>query len=248
MPKISAVITAHNEEDNIEKCLKSLEWVNEVILIDDGSTDRTLEIALKFKNVKAIKLEKQIYFEKNIELGIEKATGEWIIVIDADEEITPELKEEFLSKIETADAFKYKKKTLVFGKWFIDKKPWLLRIFKKGYVVMGNLPVHNRFKLIKGKLGFLENPILHTPKAYSSISKLVEEHVNYFTDLLATHLIKNGYKVNLIKDIILKPAYKFIEAYLFRGFFKFGIRGFILSFIQSFAVLVLYAKVALKND
>lgn len=247
MHKISAVITAHNEEENIEKCLKSLEWVDEVILIDDGSTDKTVEIASRFPNVKIFKKPKEFYFEKNIEFGILKALGEWIIVIDADEEFTAELKEEFLKKKDLYDAFIYKKKTLLFGKWVIDKKPWLLRIFKKGYAVMEDKPVHNRFKLINGNIGKLNNPVIHTPKAYKSIKNAVSEHVNYFTDLLSEHLKLKNYRAGLI-DLFIKPVYKFVESYIFKGFFKFGIRGLILSFVQSFAVFVVYVKLVIRND
>ena len=135
---ISAIVHTFNEEKNIERCLASLSFVDEIILVDMGSTDKTVKKAREFK-AKIFRHPYTGFVEPARNYGIEKARGPWIIILDADEEI-PRLLSDYLIKLTkeaSFDYFRLSRKNFIFGKWVKYGGWWpdfQIRFFKKGHV------------------------------------------------------------------------------------------------------------------
>src|SRR5579862_7963340 len=181
MSKVSAVISAFNEEKNIQRCLESLSFASEIIVVDNSSSDKTAEIAKKY--TKKVFTQKnnpsQIDLQKNF--GFEKATSEWILSIDADEEISKELAKEIKSTILQKDyinGYWIPRKNIIFGK-FIEHSGWFpdpqLRLFKKGTAKFVKAHVHEPVKL-SGESAYLKNYIIH--HHYENIAEFLNKTVN----------------------------------------------------------------------
>src|SRR3989344_6713802 len=119
MGKLTVVVSAFNEERKIEACLKSVEFSDEIILVDGSSTDRTVEIAKKFKT-KIYKRENNPMLNINKNFGFTKAKGDWILSLDADERVSEDLKKEInkvLKNVKDVNGYWIPRKQIIFGKW-----------------------------------------------------------------------------------------------------------------------------------
>ena len=181
MSKISVVISAFNEEKNIERCLKSLSFSDEIVFVDNQSTDKTLEIAKKYtKNIFSQKNNSsEIDLQKNY--GFEKATSDWILSVDADEEVSKELAKEIketINKKNSINGYWIPRKNIIFGK-FIQNTGWYpdpqLRLFKKGYGKFAKAHVHEPIKLT-GESAYLSEHLIH--HHYESISEFLKKTIN----------------------------------------------------------------------
>src|SRR4030042_2249641 len=135
---ISAVVHTFNEEKNIERCLSSLSWTDEIVLIDMGSKDRTCEIAKNYK-VKIFQHPWTGFVEPARNFGLSKAKGEWIFILDADEEVPHDLAKFLLSESRnpSGDYYRISRKNIIFGKWIKHAGWWpdyQIRFFRKGKV------------------------------------------------------------------------------------------------------------------
>ena len=162
MGKISVIIITRNEEENIEPALKSVEWADEIIVVDSGSEDKTIDITKKYTN-RIYKKEWQGFVEqKKYALGL--ASYEWVLSIDADERVSPELKEEIMKKQpENFDGFNVRRRNYFFNREITTcgwDKDYQLRLFKKSKVDLKERLVHEGFE-VYGKVGKLENVIIH---------------------------------------------------------------------------------------
>jgi len=161
--KISAVILAKNEEKKITDCLKSVNWVDEIILVDGGSTDATCSVAKKFK-AQIFEFIKNSFAERR-NFGTKKAQGEWVLHIDADERMTDGLREEILEAISSNSFSHYAipRSNFVFGKKMKHCGLWpdyVVRLFKKKDFVTWQGDLHET-PVIKGKLGYMNNYFIH---------------------------------------------------------------------------------------
>lgn len=187
MYNISAVIIAKNEEKNISKCLESLHWADEIVIVDDYSVDKTKEYALKCKKVKFYE-NKFVDFSSQRNFAASKSAFDWILSLDADEIITNELKEEILMAIEddSRDAYNIPTKNFFWGKW-MRYGGWYpnyhIRLFRRDKASWERQ--FDEFVKISGKVGFIKKPILHyghnTPEETLSKNKkyaLMEARIN----------------------------------------------------------------------
>ena len=161
--KISAVILAKNEEKKITDCLESVNWVDEIILVDGGSTDATCSVAKKFK-AQIFEFIKNSFAERR-NFGTKKARGEWVLHIDADERMTDGLREEILEEISSNSFSHYAipRSNFVFGKKMKHCGLWpdyVVRLFKKKDFVTWQGDLHET-PVIKGKLGYMNNYFIH---------------------------------------------------------------------------------------
>ena len=185
MKKISTVIITLNEEENIKECLESIKWTDEIIVIDSFSTDNTVKICKNFsKNVKVFK-RKWTGYSNQKNFGIKKAKYNWILSIDADERITPELKEEIKevlsqkNKEEYYKGYKIPRKNFYFGKWIKwggNYPDYQLRLFHKKYGKFKNIPVHEGV-IVNGPVSTLKNPLLHY--SYKNIDEYFKRFMKY---------------------------------------------------------------------
>lgn len=241
MPKLSALVITLNEEDNINDCLKSLKWADEIIVVDSSSTDRTVEIAKQYTN-NIINTDNNSYSHKR-NLAIDAAGSEWILWIDADERVTDSLKEEIKKVINSAefDAYKINRKSFFINK-FIKHCGWFpdygLRLFKKSNNIrFDDARVHEKV-VYNGKSGRLKSPLLH-------YTDMTFEHyidkMNLYTTSSAMDLYDSGRKASLT-DIIFRPFFTFIKMYFLKLGVLDGYIGLILCTLSCVHVFVKYSK------
>lgn len=233
---ISAVIITKNEEKNIKNCLESLSWLDEIIIIDDFSMDKTLELSLEFKNVKIFQ-NKFESFALQRNFGIKKASSPWILSIDADEIVNLELKEEILRNIKNQySAFEVPTKNYFYGKW-LKYGGWYpdyhIRVYKKEEANWDNI-IHERINT-GGNTLKLKNALEHYghKDIYTTICK-----INFYTTFEAVELYKNKERFSIFKLIFI-PFFEFINRFFIKLGFLDGLIGFgasIIMFIYKFLV------------
>lgn len=238
---LTGIILIKNEENNIVDCLESLSFCDETILIDDNSEDRTLELAKNFK-VKIYKRSLNDDFSAQRNFGLEKASGDWILFIDADERITQTLKKEILYKIDSKEnisGFYIKRKDYFMGKMLNHGETSsikLLRLIRKG---SGNWmgKVHETL-IVSGTNETLENPLFHYP--HPTISEFLKE-INFYSSLRARELYEKRKKVNFF-SVLTYPKIKFFLNFFFRKGFLDGIQGFVFALLMSFHSFLVRGK------
>jgi glycosyltransferase involved in cell wall biosynthesis len=243
---ISVVIITLNEEHNIRKCLESIKWIDEIIVIDSGSADKTLDIAKEYTNkIYNIKW-KGFSYAKNF--GIDKCSSEWILSIDADEIITQDLKEEIWDAVKnnSADAFYMPRilyfcnKPVKYGGCYPDKQ---IRLFKKEKGKFNNVPVHEKIVMQENStIKNLKNDLLHY--SYNSIFDYFVRF-NRYTSLDAEKKKNNGDRFHFF-DILIFPWELFRRLVLKLGMLD-GIPGIFYHIFSAMSSLVKYAKLWEKN-
>jgi glycosyltransferase involved in cell wall biosynthesis len=253
MIKLSVVIATKNEETNIQKCLESVKWADEIVIVDDISIDRTVEICRKYTE-KVFINDSGGSFHKNKNLGIEKATGEWILSLDADEIIPIELSEEIKKAIQFSRMLGYylNRKNYFIGKW-IRGCGWypnyIIRLFKKG-VTKWPLNIHDVPKIeSKNKVAYLKNPFIHY--SYSSLYQYFEKF-NRYTSRLAQEEYEKGIKLNKLNFILyffVKPIFWVTKKYFLQRGWLDGLYGFFISMSSGLVIFVTYLKLLeIQND
>ncbi len=248
--KVSAVITVFNEEDNIERCLKSLKFADEIVVVDNGSLDKTVEIAKKYtdKIFSQKNNPKEIDLQKNF--GFEKAESEWILSIDADEEVSPELANEILKILEPratgngpragVNGYFIPRKNIIFGK-FIEHTGWYpdlqLRLFRKGKAKFVKAHVHEQVKL-EGEAAYLSSDLIH--HHYNSILEFLDRTITLYAPNEAQDYLNKGYVFSYF-DAIRFPLNEFLSRFFARKGYKDGFHGLVLSMLMAFYHFLIFA-------
>lgn len=241
---LSAVISVFNGEKYLDDCLRSVSWASEIVVVNNSSTDRTLEIAQKYTDKIFIRPNDPM-LNVNKNFGFSKATGEWILSIDADEQVTPELKNEIKNlKLEiknSVNGYWIPRKNIIFGKW-IEHTGWYpdyqLRLFRRGKGEFPQKHVHEMVR-ITGETGCLKNNLLHYH--YSTIYQFLYK-LNIYVTNEADQLIKGGYKFKW-QDTIRFPVKEFLSRFFAREGYKDGLHGLMLSMLMSFYHLLVIAVI-----
>jgi glycosyltransferase involved in cell wall biosynthesis len=249
--KLSLCIATFNEEKNIHYPLDSaLDIVDEVIVVDGGSVDKTIEIAKSYgKKVKIIISENPVMFHKNKQKAIEEAKGEWILQLDADEELSEDLKKEVKNIIRSSES---NKPHLLHSAYWIPRKNWFLtrflekggqypdytiRLYKNGLARFPCRDVHENVE-IKGGVGYLKNPILHY--ADPDFSRYLMRWDRYTT--LEVERMTEGTKLSFFNYFIWKPKVTFFMMYFRHKGFMDGFSGFVFALFSSIRFWVIYIK------
>lgn len=249
--KITAILLARNEEEKIEKAVKSLLFCDEVLVIDDESTDRTKEFA-ETAGAKVLQHAKKNAFAGQRNWAMQQAENEWILFVDADEEVTTELKEEIRLNVKTLErsnvsAFYISRRDffwgheLRFGETKKARTVGIIRLMKKGSGVWAGV-VHETF-IPTGKVKKLNGFLNHY--SHDSVSQFIQD-INVYSSLRADELFSQGKKTNWI-EIIALPFAKFIYTYFLLGGFLDGAPGFVYSFVMSFHSFLVRAKLFTKK-
>lgn len=240
MIKLSVTIITLNEQDNIEECIKSLkDLADEVIVIDSGSLDDTIGLAKK----SGANVYKRVFdnFARQKNFAADKATGEWILSIDADERVTKELAEE-IKQVMKADqfvGFLIPRKNFILGgeirhsRWSPDSHIWL---WKRGSGKWEG-EVHEEIA-IAGPIGKLKNGKMH----YSH--KTVKEFLrvnNLYSSIAAKQIMDSGEKFS-VPQLLWDPLYEFTLRYIYKWGFLDGWRGFILCYLMGIYKLSVWVK------
>lgn len=240
MIPVSVVIVTKNEEMNIKDALDSTKDSAEIIVLDSYSTDRTVEICRRYTD-KVFQREWQGYSRQK-QAAVNMAAGPWVLILDADERITSELRKEIADVVNENkyDGFYIPRKNFFIGKW-IKRSGWwpdyTLRLFKKDAGSLENREVHEKV-IVKGSVSHLKHPLEHY--TYDSISDYLKKTDNYST-LAAKELKKNRATPNPL-DLIFRPFFTFIKMFFLRLGFMDGMHGLILAVLYSYYTFLKYAK------
>jgi glycosyltransferase involved in cell wall biosynthesis len=241
---ISVCIITKNEEEKLPKCLESVKWASEVIVVDDFSSDRTYKICESYKNARFFQNEFTGFgFQKNY--AVSKAKSEWILNIDADEEVNDTLREEILRAIQLDTnfaAYSIRRKNLWFGKYYIDSYPGVIRLFKKINNKFSKTFVHEKL-ITEGRVGKLQNFIIHKPKSHEKFIYHYQTYVIKYGKLAAKDYFKRGVRINVINAVwklIFLPYLIFIREYFLKRRIKLGKTGFYISFCSSLCYYYAY--------
>ncbi len=247
MQSLSVAIVACNEAENIRRTLASVAWANEINLVDSGSTDKTVEIAKSFGA--RIFYESWKGYGPQVNSALDKCTCDWILNLDADEWLTPELAGEIqtlLSGQPRFNAYMIPRLNQIFGRWmrhgglYPDRK---LRLFRRGVARLREDTEPHATPKTQERTGKLKNPMLHLQ--YRSVEYYIEHMQRYSTATIPLFLRKGRTSDSIfafVANTVLNPALTFIKNYIFRGGFLDGREGLIFHLNHSAYVNWKFAK------
>ena len=232
--KLSIAIATFNEESCLADCLSSIkELADEIVVVDGSSTDKTVEVAKSF-GAKVILADNKPVFHINKQLAIDECQGEWILQLDADEIIPPELKEEIsqiIRKEVGESAFWVKRKKMFLGRWIKKGGQYpdpVIRLFKKGQARLPCKSVHEQI-LTEGEVGWLKSPMVHLPTPSFSVYITKD---NRYSTLTALEMKEKKLQVNFftgINYLMFKPFGIFFSLYFRHLGFLDGFPGFVFA-------------------
>lgn len=246
--KISGLIITYNEEKNIREVLGCFDFCDEIIIVDSYSTDKTLEIAKEFSNVKIIQ-NKFEDFTKQRNLALENANNDWILFLDGDERITPPLRKEIIETVKKPDA---KDAYYFYRKFFFENRPINysgtqndknFRLFRKSkakYIV--DKKVHETLE-VNGTIGVLKNKLLHY--SVSDYESYKQKMLRY-GKLKGIELAEKGKKYNTITQFS-KTFFNFFKTYILKLGILDGEKGLELCYLQSLYVFETYRALKKEN-
>jgi glycosyltransferase involved in cell wall biosynthesis len=241
--KLTAVVLTFNEEDTIAECLRALTFCEEVLVIDSGSTDKTVKIASQMKADVYYHPFKDFAAARNY--GLRKSHSDWVFFVDADERVPDQLKKEIIHEINHPDApdgFYLKRRDKIFGRWLQYGETNKVRLLRLGRREKGSWEraVHEVWN-IPGKTKELKNPLLHY--AHESIEEFTKK-INFYSTFDAREYFDQGKKVSPW-HLLAYPVGKFLKNYFFYQGFRDGGVGFIFAVLMAVNSFLIRAKLFL---
>jgi glycosyltransferase involved in cell wall biosynthesis len=242
VPRLSVVIVTRDEEERIRPCLESVSWADEVIVVDAESQDKTATIARELTDHVVIRAWPGYAAQKNFAVGL--AHGAWILSLDADETVSPELRAEIEALTRDAgarDGYEVPRRNIFWGRWVRHGglyPDWQLRLFRRGRGRFGERAVHESVR-VEGAVGRLAGHLEH--RSYRDVADFLARADRYST-LAAEDWIAQGRRVRAA-DFVLRPLGRFLAMYVVGRGFLDGWRGFLLAALYAYYVLIRSAKV-----
>lgn len=245
MTRLSVCIITANEEERLRPCLESVAWADEIVVVDAESTDKTALIAREFTDHVHVRPWPGFATQKNF--ALDQATGNWILSVDADERVTPELRaciEAILRADGPGDGYAVPRKNIFWGRWvrhgrlYPDRQ---LRLFRRGRGRFVDREVHESVR-VEGRVARLDAPLLHV--SYRDLSDCLARFDRYST-LAAEDWLRRGRRVTVL-DLALRPLGRFLSMYVLHLGVLDGWRGFALAVLYAHYVFVRSVKVCEK--
>ncbi len=242
MPPVTAIVITKNEADAIADALKSLSWADEIIVVDAESKDHTVAIARQFTERVYVRAWKGYIDQKNHAAGL--ATHDWIFSLDADERVTDELSTEICALLQSEPpvrAYRMPRVSFYLGRWMrtTDMYPdYQLRLYDRRHATWDGLHVHESVKVDTGLVGYLKSELQHYP--YKDLS----EHLirmDRYTTLAARQMFEKGKRATRL-ELLFHPPIAFVRNYILKGGFRDGKAGLIISLVNSYYVMLKFAK------
>lgn len=244
---ISAVVLTKNEEKNIAKCLETLKFCDEIIIIDDYSSDKTVEIARRL-GAKIYKRELGNDFAGQRNFGLKKAKGKWVFFLDADERVTPDLRSEIIQLINNPiiqySGFFLRRRDYMWGRELKHGEIGGVRLLRLAKRTAGQWSrrVHEKWR-VSGRTYQLKNPLFHYP--HPTLAEFLKD-INDFSTLHADANREEEKRPSLAK-IVIWPTGKFIYNWIVRLGFLDGLAGFIVAAVMSFNSFLAWSKLWLTQ-
>lgn len=232
MTRLSVLVIALNQEDHIVPCLETVKWADEIVLVDSGSTDRTLELARAYTD--------RIFtidwpgFGAAKNFALDQATGEWVFSLDTDERVPEALREEIQTVVRGGGPFagyRVPRKNYFGGRW-VRRLGWypdyILRLFRRGQGRFRERAVHEEVQ-VAGPVGFLQTPLDHY--SYTSVGDYLKRQDRY-ARLAAQEMFREGRRPRT-GELFWRPASHFLKLYFLRLGFLEGRLGYTLALLSS---------------
>lgn len=237
-------IITYNEEDNIRACLESISWVDEIVVVDSGSTDKTVDIAREYTERVFFNAWEGMKEQKTF--AVSKASHPWIFSLDADERVTEDLKTSIQKILQHPehDGYRFPRQNYFLGKW-LKHGGWypdhVLRLFRKDRGHFGGINPHDKVIIEKGTVATLDFPIVHI--TYKSLAQYIHKQ-NLYSSISAEEKVKSE-KPGAVSPflIMMKMAEKFFEVYIFKKGFLDGFHGLIAAIGATYATFLKHAKI-----
>lgn len=246
MPRLSVIVIVRNEEHDLRDCLASVAWADEIVVVDSGSTDATLAIAREFTP--------HVYEHDWQGFGVQKnralsyAGGDWVLSLDADERVTPELRREIEAILASNQAYaaydiprlsNYCGRFMRHSGWYPD---YVTRLFRRGSARFSDDLVHERL-LVDGDVGKLQAELLHY--AFDGMEEVLRK-MDMYSTAGAQKMRQRGRKATLT-GAVLRGLWSFVRSYVLRGGFLDGREGFMLAVSNAEGTYYRYVKLLLLN-
>lgn len=231
-----------NEEDRLRACLERLRWADEIVVVDAESRDGTVGLARQFTD--RVFVQPWLGFARQKNFALAQATGDWILSVDADEEVSDELRREIadvLAGPPVAAAYAVPRRNIFWGRWIRHGglyPDWQVRLFRRGHGRFAERAVHESVE-VDGAVGRLRGSLVH--RSYRDIGEFLER-ANRYSALAATDLVREGVRVRA-HQLLLRPLGRFAAMYVIRGGFLDGTRGLLLAGLYAYYVFIRSARV-----
>lgn len=239
MSNLSAIIIVKNGEEMIEDCISSVKFCDEIVVVDSGSTDKTIEIAQK-NGAKVFRIDTSD-FSKLRNFGKEYAKGEWIFYVDADEKVTPELAKDIRNRIEEENqygAFRIKRKNYYLGNHEWPGSELLERVFKKEALKQWYGSLHESAQ-VEGSIGILDGYLLHY--SHRNLSLMLKKTI-VWSSVEANLRFESHHPAMTWWRFFRVMITGFCNSFFVQKGYTVGIVGLIESMYQSFSLFITYAK------
>lgn len=247
MKKLSVALAVYNEGENLDRCLESVVgWADEIVVVDGGSTDGTVEIARKFES-KIIATDNPAMFHLNKQRALDGSMGDWILQLDADEVVSEELRKEITDIISVRNSFSgyfIPRKNYFLGHWLRkggQYPDYVIRLFRRGNGRFPCQSVHEQIQ-IDGRVGHLDSPLLHY--SYRTLGEYWKK-ANAYTSLTSQEMAKSHVPKNIdswIQYEWMKPTITFLSLFLRHKGFVDGLYGLLFAFFSALHHPIAYKK------
>jgi glycosyltransferase involved in cell wall biosynthesis len=243
---ISVVVITRNEEANIERCLSSVTWADEIVVVDSGSTDRTAEIARRFTDRVYDEPWRGFGAQKNLALTF--ATGDWVLSLDADEWVSESLRDQLKAASASAscEAWRLPRRSSFCGRFLKHSGWWpdhVTRFVRRGKARFSDDRVHERI-VVQGRTGTLTSPLLH--ESYRTLDQVIEK-MNRYSTLAAQDLHARGRSASML-SALGKGLWAFVRVYALRAGFLDGREGLMVAVATAESTYYRYLKLLHLNE